>query len=320
MAIISFLLQDEMALTRASYTLQTIEEGVFKGKQFRHTNERPMRVSVIDWIMAITGQTKDNAGKMLRRIVQGDPAVRTKMSELQFEGERQRPTPVTDSKGLLFILDKLPRKYVAQFQQERDTILARYLGGDTSIGEEVQAIREAQEQATPDNPMRVFGEAVESGDVGHLSSTTPSLAVLWHQKRDETKELTKQKAAAIKQNVPGANVGTYARNNARICQVTTGHTPAKFKTIAGLPRYRSARDGMTVGQLGAVMALEEMATNMAGPDMESPFNQASALIAEGLKIGGFHGRFIRGPPKLTKQEKQQLLVLSSNSNARALLH
>jgi hypothetical protein len=99
-----------MALSKAlPFALQTIEDGVFKGKQFRHTNEVPRRSSVIDWIMAITGKGADYAGQILRRIISAHPTVRAFLHDLQFEGERQKLTPVATATGLLAILDKLPR-------------------------------------------------------------------------------------------------------------------------------------------------------------------------------------------------------------------
>lgn len=92
---------------RMPFTIATINEGAFSGRQFRHTNETPRRDSVIDWIRVITGVSQDVAGGYLRRIVAAHPEVRVNLLDLTFPGRGQRPTPVADANGLLVILNKL---------------------------------------------------------------------------------------------------------------------------------------------------------------------------------------------------------------------
>ena len=297
----------------SQYSLQTIEEGVFKGKKFRHTLETPRRTSIIDWIQAITGYEKNVASNTFAKIKRQHPEVCRRLAYVRFDGN-QLETPCTDAVGLLAILDKLPRKYVAQFQKERDTLLARYFGGDTSMADEVHAIRQAQQAAPDTHGMRVFGEAVEHGQIGNLQNANAqcttainTAAIEWHGKRDLSKEKTKEKSAAIKDHMPDANCGTYARTNARICKAVTGMNPGQLKVKAGVKKYKSARDLMTTSQLGVVCALEEACKNLAGPNMEANFNKAADLIEAGLKLGGLHGVYITAPPKLSKEDKLALM-------------
>ena len=67
--------------------------------QIRKTDENPPRISVIDVVQAITGQTQSNSAGALRRLRHDHPEVVTNCSKLKFKGERQRDTPVTDAKA-----------------------------------------------------------------------------------------------------------------------------------------------------------------------------------------------------------------------------
>ena len=296
----------------ASFVLTTIDDGAFKGASFRCTNDIPQRVAVVDWIQAVAQCSYVNARQLLCRIKSKYPELF--QSQVQFEGQGQIKVWVADAVGLLAILDKLPRKYVAQFQKERDTLLARYFGGDTSMADEVHAIRQAQQAAPHTHGMRVFGEAVEHGQIGNLqnanaqcTTTINTAAIEWHGKRDLSKEKTKEKSAAIKDHMPDANCGTYARTNARICKAVTGMNPGQLKVKAGVKKYKSARDLMTTSQLGVVCVLEEACKNLAGPDMEANFNKAAEFFEQGMKMSGLHGVFIKAPPKLSKEDKLALM-------------
>ena len=101
------------------------------------------------------------------------------MPHLKFAGRGQRDTPMTDAKGIIDIIMLLPGQQAARVRRQAAELLVRYLGGDLSLVDEVCAIRGFQEvlaASRPEDPRRVFGEAVEAtgGTVG--SATTTQLA------------------------------------------------------------------------------------------------------------------------------------------------
>lgn len=118
---------------------QTIADGEYAGRTFRHTNDVPRRSSVIDWIAVITGLNSKSSAQMLRRIVDNDSddKANLKLNYVQFIGQGQRMTPVAEATDMINILSKLPKKYTKTFQQERDDLMKRYLTGDTGLIPEV---------------------------------------------------------------------------------------------------------------------------------------------------------------------------------------
>jgi hypothetical protein len=54
--------------------------------QIRKTDENPPRISVIDVVQAITGQTQSNSAVALRRLRHDHPEVMTICSKLKFKG------------------------------------------------------------------------------------------------------------------------------------------------------------------------------------------------------------------------------------------
>ena len=316
--------------------VRMVEDAKLQGVQFRFveaTATAPRQWAPVDHVMWLTGLNQKEANRALNRAIAAAwPATkptnqrtgsdltsfqptnqRTGSDLTSFQPTNQRPDfrrnrfgdsgigqLVAPGEYLIPILTHLPNHHprVAAFIKAVNDTATRYLGGDTSMAEELHEIRAVQEQLPHDHPARAMGEAVETGRVGRLNAVpgASASALEWHQKREESKEANKQKSQAIKQRVPGANPGDYKRNNATICRTVTGHAPKQFKQIAGLKNYRSARDGMTTGQLGVVTGLEEMAADMAGPGFEPAFNQATNMIAEGFKLGGMHGKFLQGGP------------------------
>lgn len=245
--------------------LQAFDVGELKGKTFRYTNENPRRGAVYDWIQHLTGMTyvqAKNAFDYVRR--QHPKAVAEKFSYCQFSGERQKETPVATASGMVWILRRLNRKYVAKFDDKLDELVVRYLGGDTSLNTEVSAIRDAQEQAPEDAPARLFGEAVESGQVGRLRYVRHegAEALEWQDKREKCREDTKSKSAALKSTLPGIPRAVYVNANCNIGRAAVGKSPADLKRELGIPQRKSARDYMTTPQLNFVCTLEDLTKRM----------------------------------------------------------
>jgi hypothetical protein len=78
-------------------------------------------------------------------------------------GGCRKPTPVADARGIVQLVWALPGK--SDFRRQCADVCVRYLGGDTTLVDEIFKNRAAQEvlaREDPEHPARVFGEAVES--------------------------------------------------------------------------------------------------------------------------------------------------------------
>ena len=163
--------------------------------RIRKTSERSPRVSVYDVIGAITEQSTNQAGLAYRRLLERFPEVQSYCMNFQFHGQGQRPTPVCDARGITEIIMLLPGTAAAQFRKKSADVVVRYLGGDTSLVEEIAANRLAQENLPEDHPMRLFGETVESEAIKRKREEV--------QLADLDLKLTEIKARAKKARVAG---------------------------------------------------------------------------------------------------------------------
>jgi hypothetical protein len=133
--------------------------------QIRKTDETPPRISVIDVATLITGKRARNAARDVGFVQERYPEVAQKLSHFVFPGQGQRNTPVTCAKGVIEIVMLLPGRMAAQVRRQASELLVRYLGGDLSLISEVCRLRGLQEELAvqrPEDPRRVFGEAVEA--------------------------------------------------------------------------------------------------------------------------------------------------------------
>ena len=67
----------------------------------RKTEARPTQISVIDVLMAITGQDANHAAKDFRRIKEQYPEVNPAWVSFKFPGKGQKNTPVADARGIV---------------------------------------------------------------------------------------------------------------------------------------------------------------------------------------------------------------------------
>ena len=128
-------------------------------------DEVPARISVIDVIVAVSGGSQHDAAWTLRRLSDPYPEVGTNCSLYKFKGRRQRDTPVTSVKGIVEIIMLFPGRQAARVRRLAAELLCRWLGGDLAIIDEVCALRGFQEELAvraPEDPRRLFGEAVEA--------------------------------------------------------------------------------------------------------------------------------------------------------------
>lgn len=84
------------------------------------------------------------------------------MRNFKFSGQGQRPTPITDARGLVMIMNLLPGQQAAQFRLKAADVMVRYLGGDQSLIAEIQRNAVAQDALPESNIGRIFGDAVAS--------------------------------------------------------------------------------------------------------------------------------------------------------------
>jgi hypothetical protein len=280
-----------------------IEQGSYNGKSFRVSAD--YKVSVLDWIAVLCDVSANTARMMLKRISDAERSEQF-LSQHRFSGQGQRGTPVADAMTLLKIIQKLPPKYpgVAKFLEEQNKLTARYLGGDTSLEGEVQAIRELQETLPESHPLRVFGRAVESGEVGKMVRIEPGSAeaIKWHDQRAESKIHTKRKSQSLHDQLPWkCSRLDYAIANATISRPALGMNPKEFKLAHKIPAYKSARDFMTVAQLSAVTTMENAVHNIIPQcGSKEEFKERCDLLSQKMdefaKIGGIQGYFIEAAP------------------------
>ena len=150
--------------------------GKKKVAQIRKTDENPSRISIIVVAIAVTGKTHHDAAQDFRRLSDQYPEVGTNCSLLKFPGRRQRDTPVTDAKGIVEIIMLLPGQQATRVRRQASELLCRYLGGDLALVDEVCRLRGFQEELAaqrPEDPRRIFGQAVEAtGGTGGGTMTT----------------------------------------------------------------------------------------------------------------------------------------------------
>jgi hypothetical protein len=128
------------------------------------------KVSVIDVICASKGCSAATARSTYKRLV-GDKQIGPFSCVADCHAHN---IPVASAEEVIQLLHALPGDTV--FKRNAANILVRYLGGDPTLTDEVIENRAAQERLSteaPDHPVRLFGAAVENGEVlprGAMSS------------------------------------------------------------------------------------------------------------------------------------------------------
>ena len=164
-------------------------------KQFRITDEKPPRISVIDVAVAVTAHGANYASEAVRILCRSYPEVHEKIVDFKFPGKGQRKTPIIDIQGAVELVLLLPGRYAAQVRRQAAELLCRWLGGDLSIIDEVCAIRGLQEQLAaraPEDPRRMFAEAIEA-------SSSPSSSQLARALSNMNERLANQELTLAKQ-------------------------------------------------------------------------------------------------------------------------
>lgn len=138
-------------------------------RSIRITAENPPRASLLDVIAVVSETATNNHSKYLTALIKNHPDIVDYVGYYKFPGQGQRPTAVTDAKGLVHILLLLPGRNAARFRCFAADTIVRVLGGDMSIAEELRANREAAE-TDPEGAQAFFSQ--------HHSSFFPRNRVL----------------------------------------------------------------------------------------------------------------------------------------------
>lgn len=67
---------------------------------------------------------------------------------------------MTDAEGIITIIILLPGRAAARARQSSANVMARYLGGDLNLVQEVMQNHEIQASIEPDHPAAIFGQSV----------------------------------------------------------------------------------------------------------------------------------------------------------------
>ena len=134
-------------------------------RHIRKTAETPPRVSVLDVIGIVTGHSPTVCSHTLQSLLQNYPEVGPRLSNFKFSGRGQRETHVADAYVITEIIMVLPGRAAGSVRKAAASVLVRYLGGDTSIIDEIAQNHLDQQELDEDHPARIFGQTVESDTV-----------------------------------------------------------------------------------------------------------------------------------------------------------
>ena len=108
----------------------------------RTTPETPRRVSVFDLITVMTGT--NNPHDTYHRVCTQYQEVRGLVDDFLFQGQGQRPTPVVDARGAVYLMHVLQGHKASLFRINCADIVVRYLGGDETLVAGIQRNAEIQ--------------------------------------------------------------------------------------------------------------------------------------------------------------------------------
>jgi hypothetical protein len=127
-----------------SQALQELE--LLTGHSAQRIRDTPdKRLSVIDVTVAVTGQSRDGARKIMSRLFEEYSTIATKCLDYNFPGFRGPATPVAPISVIVEYIMLLPGKAAALQRERVSSIFVRYIGGDLSLIGEVQALHQAQQ-------------------------------------------------------------------------------------------------------------------------------------------------------------------------------
>lgn len=143
-----------------TFTFRECVEGMFNGQDVRVTKDIPRRASVYDVIRVVTENV--NPHSVFQRLCAENTVLLPKCDEYCFSGVRQRMTPVADAEGIMYIINLLPGRRATLFRMHAMNLLVRFLAGDQSLHEEIDANASAQDQLSDAHPLQIMTDAVRA--------------------------------------------------------------------------------------------------------------------------------------------------------------
>ena len=149
--------------------MATLDQWAAEGRLRTVVMDGVKKVSVTDVICASKGCTPQYAAVVYGRLVGDNRVPHFATSKCCSKGKRggaHKPIPFASAEEVVGLLQALPGD--TEFKRNAANVLVRYLGGDETLAAEVAENRAAQERLAveaPDHPARLFGEAVENGEV-----------------------------------------------------------------------------------------------------------------------------------------------------------
>ena len=98
------------------------------------------QIAVVDVARAITGSDAHAAAKTVRKLCEQYTELNDRMQYIQFPGQGQRETPVTDARGIVEIIMLLPGHHAARVRRQAAELLVQHLGGDVLLVDEMCAV------------------------------------------------------------------------------------------------------------------------------------------------------------------------------------
>jgi hypothetical protein len=127
-------------------------------------------LALIDVAMIFTGMNNNHAAEAVRNTLQSFQEFNDKIVKFKFPGRGRQTIDVAPLATAIEFAFLLPGRAAANIRRQAATLVVRYLGGDTTLVEEVYSNRRSQESlsAIPEDQRtveeqaaRLFGEAVE---------------------------------------------------------------------------------------------------------------------------------------------------------------
>jgi hypothetical protein len=122
-----------------------------------------------DGIALLTGEPEQSNTIWLKmkvthtELAMGESA--THCRTFQFDGEREKETPVTDIEGLVRMFLLVPGRRAAGFRRQVSELFVRFVGGDLSLIDDLEKaalVQKRLREEQPNHPATAFGEAASA--------------------------------------------------------------------------------------------------------------------------------------------------------------
>ena len=235
----------------------------------------------------------------------------------KFPGRGQKPVPVARIENVVFIVFKLPGRVAKKFAELGAETLTRLLGGDLTLADDARAAAAAQAElaaSDPENPMRLFAQAVEARNGGG-----------WKEARGKQLEAYKSCSDEIRDK--GGRKHHYMSVNNRKNQAVMGFSSStsQFKRKHGIKETTALWEYQDSLQLGGSQLFSEAmkrklqgAERMSDKELETVIESTSALLKSTFAQLGMHDApLVHHAKRIKEQEKRDKKTGSLQSAAAA---